>query len=41
LEAQHTYEEAGVYTVRLSIADEDGGIGQVTATITVVKPGIN
>ncbi len=38
LEAAHTYEAAGVYTVRLFIVDDDGGIGQVTTTITVVKP---
>lgn len=38
LEARHTYMAAGVYTVRLSIVDDDGGVGQVTTTITVVKP---
>ena len=38
LEARHTYTAAGVYTVRVSIIDDDGGVGQVTATITVVKP---
>jgi len=38
LEAAHTYATAGVYTVRLTIVDDDGGVGQMTATITVIKP---
>ena len=38
LDARHTYTTAGVYTVRLSIIDDDGGVGQTTATITVVTP---
>ena len=38
LEARHTYLAAGVYTVRVSIIDDDGGVGEVTTTITVVKP---
>ena len=38
LEARHTYAVAGVYTVRLSIIDDDGGVGQTMATITVVRP---
>ena len=38
LDARHTYATAGVYTVRLSIIDDDGGVGQTTATITVVTP---
>ena len=38
LEARHTYTAAGLYTVRLSVKDSDGGVGQTTATITVVKP---
>ena len=38
LEARHTYAGAGVYTARLTIVDNDGGIGQVTTTITVVRP---
>jgi len=38
VEAQHIYEAAGVYTVRLAVIDDDGGVGQVTTTVTVVKP---
>jgi hypothetical protein len=38
LEASHTYTTAGVYTIRLSVRDNDGGVGQTTATITVVTP---
>jgi len=38
LEARHIYEAAGVYTVRLAVIDDDGGVGQVTTTVTVVKP---
>jgi hypothetical protein len=38
LEARHTYTTAGAYTVRLSVRDNDGGVGQTTATITVVTP---
>jgi PKD domain len=38
LEARHTYTTDGVYTVRLSVSDNDGGVGQTTATITVVTP---
>lgn len=41
LEARHTYEAAGIYTVRLSVIDSDGGIGEISTTITVVKPGNN
>ena len=39
LEAQHTYEAAGTYTIRLSVIDSDGGVGEVTTAVTVVKPG--
>jgi hypothetical protein len=38
LEAAHIYATAGVYTVRLTIMDDDGGVGQTTATVTVIKP---
>jgi len=38
LEARHIYEAAGVYTVRLAVIDADGGVGEVTTTVTVVRP---
>ena len=34
----HAYSEAGVYTVRLNIEDDDGGIGSASYIITVASP---
>jgi hypothetical protein len=38
LEARHVYATPGVFNVRLSVTDDDGGVGQSTGTITVVTP---
>ena len=46
LEANHTYPTAGTYIVRVTVTDDDGGVGTATAAVTVaplvsieVKPG--
>jgi PKD repeat protein len=35
---EHSYSEAGVYTVTLTVGDEAGNINTATVTITVAKP---
>ncbi len=36
--AGHTYTEAGNFVVTLVVADDDGGVGSTTVTITVTEP---
>src|SRR5437773_1790617 len=35
LAASHTYTAAGIYTVTLTVRDDDGGLGQASTTVTV------
>jgi PKD repeat protein len=36
----HTYADDGVYTVTVSVSDDDGGVGSDTATVTVNPGGV-
>jgi len=36
--AEHTFAEAGPYTISLTVTDDDGNVDSITATITVVPP---
>jgi hypothetical protein len=38
LSAVHSYSAAGNYTVRLTVTDDDGGVGQATTTVLVQTP---
>lgn len=38
LTPEHTYTAIGVYTVNLTVTDDDGGVGSDTMTVTVVSP---
>ena len=35
----HTYSDAGTYTARLTVTDEEGAVDTETAQITVINPG--
>jgi hypothetical protein len=38
LSTVHSYSAAGNYTVRLTVTDDDGGVGQATTTVLVQTP---
>ncbi len=37
----HTYTTAGIYTVTLTVTDDDGGMGTAQSTVTVAAPTVN
>src|SRR5665647_3792886 len=39
--ASHTYTTAGVYTVKLTVTDNSGGVGTAQRTVTVSAPPAN
>ncbi|MEL7533745.1 MAG: PKD domain-containing protein, partial [Bacteroidota bacterium] len=37
VEVCHTYEKCGIYQLKLTVTDDDGGIGEAVTTVRVVK----